>query len=54
MNKITFAVAVVTLGLVANVKPACADTSDYLGPIETTNQRPYQLLFLAFPPQRVS
>lgn len=51
MNKITFAVAVITLGLVANVKPACADSSDYLGPIETTNQRPYQLLFLAFPPQ---
>lgn len=25
--------------------------ANFLGPIETTNQRPYQLLFLAFPPE---
>jgi hypothetical protein len=37
--------------LISTSSTAHADKPDFLGPIETTNQRPYQLLFLAFPPQ---
>lgn len=33
---------------------ARADQPTFLGPVETTNQRPYQLLFLSFPPQAAS
>jgi len=52
MKNLAPAIAALTLAVALSSTPAHADSSTtYLGPIETTNQRPYQLLFLAFPPQ---